>query len=145
MADAPHERLKKIAYALETGYFRDDSPAVINYALSGADLLRELAAHAEPDAEGWPPVVLARDAGVGLIIVSEAEAASLAAGGTRRYTPQPDRFKAERDTLLAGLKEELERSQEFALDWRKDSQARNEHTGFVRRLEHLIEQAGGKG
>lgn len=41
--------------------------------------------------------------------------------------------------LLEKLEAEVERSCEFALDWRKDSQARNEHTGFVNRLEALID------
>lgn len=37
------ERLKKIAYGLETGYFRDESSAVVEFASDAADLLRNLA------------------------------------------------------------------------------------------------------
>ena len=49
------ERLRKIAYGLETGYFRDDSSAVIQYAHDAADLLRNLAAQENYQGSGLKP------------------------------------------------------------------------------------------
>ena len=43
LTEEDRERLRKIAYGLETGYFRDDAPAVLAYALQAADTLRKLA------------------------------------------------------------------------------------------------------
>ena len=46
--DLEKARLKSIAYGLETGYFKDDAPAVTDFATKSADLLRELADRPSP-------------------------------------------------------------------------------------------------
>lgn len=40
LSDDEIERVRQIAYGLETGYFRDDAPAVTSYALDAATFLR---------------------------------------------------------------------------------------------------------